>query len=364
MTLAEFLFSVAWKFSIGFIWFKNLLFRVLPRQNTNDSLKCLFIMALIVLILHLILFRRRRTGWSSTACVLLPFGLYTVQTYCTTAGTFIRIVVGASLMLSLAYSILLLTAGITRSGKRPHSRILRRRLLRCAYSTSCITAVAMLTLMLGIGWNSYFGTALMSPKVKAALPEAELIITNPIADNMDTVLKLRPSVWEQQSTRQRLDILQTVCNIEAYRLGLSDPVTVQGDNLSPSTLGSYEDDSRLIRINLDHLETGHPIYDVLFTLCHEVRHGYQHRLAEAYRSASPEHQTLRLFREASRYSREVDNPIQPQDNYDGYKNQHMEIDSDRYAEQRVEEYCDLICNWLDENNPAPESTESSIKGKE
>ena len=38
MTISEFVFSVVWKFVIGFIWYKNLLFRVLPHHDFYESL--------------------------------------------------------------------------------------------------------------------------------------------------------------------------------------------------------------------------------------------------------------------------------------------------------------------------------------
>ena len=66
--------------------------------------------------------------------------------------------------------------------------------------------------------------------------------------NMDAVLKLQPTVWDDLNTHERIDVLQTVCNIETHYLGLNDPVTVQGDNLSPYTLGAYSDAQKLIRI--------------------------------------------------------------------------------------------------------------------
>lgn len=43
MTIFEFLRSIAWKCVIGFIWYKNLLFRVLPHRDVYDSLRILLI---------------------------------------------------------------------------------------------------------------------------------------------------------------------------------------------------------------------------------------------------------------------------------------------------------------------------------
>lgn len=50
MTTVEFLFSTAGKFAIGFIWYKNLLFRVLPHRDVCDSIHILLVMTLISVV--------------------------------------------------------------------------------------------------------------------------------------------------------------------------------------------------------------------------------------------------------------------------------------------------------------------------
>ena len=50
MTTFEFLLSVAWKYIIGFIWYKNFLFRVLPHRDVYDSLQLLLIMMLVSVV--------------------------------------------------------------------------------------------------------------------------------------------------------------------------------------------------------------------------------------------------------------------------------------------------------------------------
>lgn len=47
MTTFEFLLSVAWKYVIGFIWYKNLLLRVLPHRDVYDSLQILLVHSLL-----------------------------------------------------------------------------------------------------------------------------------------------------------------------------------------------------------------------------------------------------------------------------------------------------------------------------
>lgn len=167
MTTFEFLLSIVWKYVIGYIWYKNLLFRVLPHRDVYDSLQLLLVMMLISVVCFTIVMNRRKNGWTATACFVLPFGIYTMLTYSTTSALFIRVVVTATILLLLVYSILLFSRKIKQRGKIVRRKVLRSRLSRWIYSASCIMAVGMLFLMIGIGWNGYFGTGLVTSSVEA-----------------------------------------------------------------------------------------------------------------------------------------------------------------------------------------------------
>lgn len=350
MTNIEFLLNIVWKYIIGFVWYKNLLFRVLPHHDVYESLQIFFKMMLISAVFFMTALRRWKNGWTSMASFVLPFGIYTMMTYATTSALFIQIVVGVSVLASLIYSVLLLAKKINYTGKKVRRRVYQNRISRCIYSISCIMAAAMLILIVGIGWKGYFGTALVSSSVEAEGTIHDTKNEDIIEANMDTVLKLRPMIWESLSTYDRIDVLQTVCNIEAHYLGLSDPITVQGDNLSTYTLGSYADDLRLIRVNLDHIEND-SAEEVLSTLLHEIYHSYEHRLADVYDNVLPEYRDLRLFQDAFYYSYEVDAYINPREDYYGYMSQHLEMDSEKYAEFGVQEYYTRIETWIEENEP-------------
>ena len=348
MTTFEFLLSIAWKYVIGYIWYKNLLFRVLPHRDVYDSLQLLLIMMLVSVVCFIIVMNRRKNGWSATACFVFPFGLYTMLTYSITSALFIRVVAVASILLSLVYSILLFTRKIKQRGKIARRKVLQSRLSRCMYSASCIMTVGMLFLMVGIGWNGYFGTGLVTSSVEAEALHQDIKDEDTMEANMDAVLKLQPTVWENLNTHERIDVLQTVCNVETHYLGLNDPLTVQGDNLSPYTLGAYSDAQRLIRINLDHVEND-PVKDGLSTILHEIHHSYEHRLADVFDNISPGYRDLRLFKDAVHYSQEVDDYINPRDDYYGYMTQRLEMDSETYAELGVQEYYTRIADWVEEN---------------
>lgn len=92
------------------------------------------------------------------------------------------------------------------------------------------------------------------------------------------------------------------------------------------------------------------------TVLHEVHHCCEHRLIEAYQDAAPELQTLRLFRDASQYAQEAENYVNPREDFFGYLNQSLELDSDIYAERGVQEYYCRIQKWLAEKSPEYKQT--------
>lgn len=109
MSTTGFLLNISWKSALGFVWYKALLFRVIPPWSIHNSVALLWGMELILVLFTGVVLRRWKTGWSSSACAVLPFGIYTILTYAKTFGTFIVIAVSAALLICIAYSSLLLT---------------------------------------------------------------------------------------------------------------------------------------------------------------------------------------------------------------------------------------------------------------
>lgn len=218
----------------------------------------LLIMMLVSVVCFIIVMNRRKNGWTSTACFVFPFGFYTILTYSTTSALFIRVVGVVSILLSLVYSILLFKRKIKQKGKIARRKALQIRLSRCMYSVSCIMAVAMMTLMVGIGWKGYFGTGLITSSEEAKGVHQDIKDEDIMEANMDAVLKLQSTVWDDLNTN------------------------------------------------------------------------------------------LRLFKDVTYYSQETDNYINPREDYYKYMSQHLEIDSETYAELGVKEYYTRIEEWMEE----------------
>lgn len=296
MTLAEYLYSVFWKFVVGYVWYRSLLFRPLAGLERKASLHILLWMTAAAVLALSLGFRRRKNGWISSACVFLPFGLYTVLAYAKTFRTRILLILVPTAVLAMGLTAVMFWGG------RLSRRRFRARVSRWKYLMVCTAVSASVCLIGSVGWHAFLEGELFPAAVKAQASAVDEAQAQTIASNISEVLKLQPEVWQDLTTAQRINTMQTICNIEVYYLGLPCAVTVSGANLPENTLGSYDDSSRAVSISIEHLEND-PVEEVLDTLLHEIYHCYEHRLAEVYTSADPELQRLRLFRDAADYCR-------------------------------------------------------------
>lgn len=160
---------------------------------------------------------------------------------------------------------------------------------------------------------------------------------------------LREEEWSRLTTQEKLDTLQTVANIEAHYLGLPNELNVGIANLGEYTFACYNDSTRTISIDLNHLEND-SVYDVLDSCCHEAYHSYQHRLVEAYNAADENLKGLRIYKSATQYGQEFNNYIDGDYDFCLYYYQNCEMDARDYAEEAVSDYYRRIYEYLDEQS--------------
>ena len=203
-----------------------------------------------------------------------------------------------------------------------------------------------LALIMGIsGASVLFGSSLLKsdvrPAAKANLSEQT------IANNMDTILLLQEDEWAKLSAQERLNVLQTVANIEQRYLGLPNELNVGVANMDADTLGYYTDKTHEIIVSADSLLYDSP-WEVLDTICHEAYHSYQYRLVEALNSADESSKNLRIFRKAYTYADEFASYKDGSADFCGYYTQDCESDARDYAEDAVSDYYWRIMDYLEE----------------
>lgn len=163
---------------------------------------------------------------------------------------------------------------------------------------------------------------------------------------MEQVLLLQEDVWADLDMQQRLDVMKVVADLEASAMGIPT-VTVQVDALEGRTLGHYRHSDRTVALDAEYLSKATAL-QMIHVIGHEMRHGYQHLLAEAYESAEDQYKSLELFREPSIYRYEFDHYIDGYENYEGYDSQACERDADAYGAKCALKYTKAIQSYLKE----------------
>lgn len=342
--LWSYLWACVFYTAISMIWYRGLLFRCLPGMTYTESKIILWLMIFCsILICTFALNRFQLTGWTIAKTLVIPFGLYTVGTYAKTLGRWIPILLTAATMLSAILFIVVLSQKIKRvKNKRA---IIKRRLRHCCIKAQAIFAI-VLTMVIGLsGVHGIFGDNILMSSV------SETVVTQndnqTISNNIEIVLLLQEDKWTNLTTKEKLDVLQTVANIEAHYLGLPNELNVGAANLDEDTLACYNDRTHTISIDLDHLEND-SVYDVLNSCCHEAYHSYQHRLVDAYNSADDSYKELRIYRSAVRYQQEFDDYNNGDCDFYSYYFQDCEMDARDYAEDAVKDYYNRIDEYLKE----------------
>ena len=346
MSLGAYLFDCLFYTAIAMICYKNLLFRCLPGRTCDESKTVLWVMiGLSILICAFALNRSMRTGWTVTTALVVPFGLYTVLTYIRTVGNWMLIVLASAVTLSVIYTVLLMIRKI--KNRRNKGKVIKRRLHRCCVTSQSIVAIALLMVMGIIGAQGVFGDNILNSSISATANNQSVPQT--ISNNIDTILLLQEEEWANLTTQEKLDILQTVANIEAHYLGLPNELNVGTANLDEKTLACYNDRTHTISIDLNHLEND-SVYDVLNSCCHEAYHSYQHRLVDAYNAADENSRGLRIYKLAVQYGQEFNNYVDGDHDFCSYYYQDCEIDARDYAEDAVYDYYDRIYEYLNETS--------------
>ncbi|KIR03548.1 hypothetical protein P261_02363 [Lachnospiraceae bacterium TWA4] len=344
MSVFEYLIGVIFYELVSMIWFQNILFRCLPEMTYHNSKLILWASLVGSIIFSTIVFKYNKTEWTKAATIIAPYGIFTVIAYYTTVPLVIKNVLIAGVLLSICYSVIKLTRKI--KNKKHSGQIIKNRIYRCICVSNCILSTSMLVIMLFIGIKGVFGIALQNSSV---IPEAYNVNSKQtINNNIDVIVKLQPNTWDKLNVKEKLDVMQTVANIEVHYLGIPNEVNVGTANLGQYTLGCYEDRTHTAYIDLQHIENG-SVYDVLDICCHEVYHCYQHRLVETYSSIDEKSKSLKIYSKVQKYMKEFANYKNGYEDFCSYYNQKCESDAREYAEdavfdyyQKIEEYADIL----------------------
>lgn len=343
MTKKEFLIEHLVYIVISFIWFKAMLFRSIGFWSRWESV--LFFWGIILVFNGIgmaMTWKKRRNHLSLFSNVCIPLGIYTLITY---AETYPALWITAFLVaafLGFFYCSLICGQGTNRT--HPVSgAVKRKRLYFCVLGTRTLFSFCLAALMVPLCIGVVFSNSLILSGVDPQAPHQGSEWT--VANQMETVLNLREDTWEKLSSREKLDTLQTVANIEANDLGLPHELNVAVGTLGESTVASYVDADHSITINIDYFDR-FSASEMLDTICHEAYHAYQHRLCDAYESVDAPYKNLSAFHNVTKYREEFANYTTGAVDYDRYHSQVCEQMARSYALDTVENYYEQLNRHL------------------
>ncbi|MCR4646112.1 MAG: DMT family transporter [Oscillospiraceae bacterium] len=320
-----------------------LLFLFRPVPSVSRSLSYLLFAAIEVLSLlcGYLLHRDARTNSLTVWCnTLFGLGVYTFLCYAQlrkTSVTHYLIVIGAV----MGIYALLLSVFVLRSRKSFREKLrlwldlfLKVGQLVFSACSSMFMLVLVVLIFLGRGFVS-------ADRVRPVVSQDATIV-----NNMDMLCNLQESVWEKLPTEERLDVLQTIANIECRYLGLSHELHVAVGDVDDGAVGGYDDSHYQIKITPEYFTRAKP-FSLVNAVCHESYHAYQYDLIRLYDLAPDDLRDLRVFRKAQAYEDE----FRFYDSTDGdetlYYTQECETDARDYASTATEEYYNRIKKYVE-----------------
>lgn len=330
---------------IAMIWYKNILFRCLGTNSYSKSMIILCLSVVIGCIVGIMLeIKAGRNEWNTFCNLITGYGLYTILTYWETGKQVIIATVIITVLLSILFAALVMLRKIKNNNAK---KVICRRVQFSIHIMRRFLALGMTFIIVLFGVRSILGVNALTGSVPPSTNEStnEQTITN----NIDTVLLLQDELWDTLSANQKLDVLQTIANIERRYLGIPSELWVGVAELKEGTAANYNDSTHGIMINMDSL-LNDSSWELLDSVCHEAYHAYEHRLCDVYESLREEDKQLRIFRQSGIYSNEFCNYENGEKDFYKYYNQKCEEDARSYAEDAVNDYYSRIEKYLLEND--------------
>lgn len=323
--------------------FRNAAFRSIPRLTLTQSNLVFWAIWLLILGLGFAFTPKRyRNGISIFVTVNSPIGIYIVLSYFSIYRTAITVILIATGIGLASFVCLFIHTNLKDFCSSKPDRKLGRFVGCFFFRIRMIVGMGMSLIFVVLYLNLYLGAPLLDPIVVAMDPKVN---SQKISNNIDTILLLQEEEWEVLDVQTRLNVLQTVANIEATYLGLPHELNVIVEALDKITQGHYDDSTHTIAINIDHIskDTAHELVE---TVAHEAHHAYEHRLVDLFNGTGSQERNLLLFDRIEEYRDNFENYIDGDEDLWGYAMQAIEVDSNRYSIDAVDDYYDAIEKYL------------------
>ena len=344
-----YLFLTVFSSLITMLIYRSTMFRCLSFNTYNESKAILWaIWSASIVITYFLTFKRRRNYFSIFTNTVFPFGIYATMTYDGSHPLLVFALEMIILVLLGLFGIANIVALKIPDDLEMLLKMLKRRFFHFLNGAKSITAICLSILLIYANALYAFDSPSLIPAVKPTI-SVEEDKAEYLQKNLPAISKIDKSIWENISFEDRLDTLQVMANVDGVQQGLSHEINVRADSLGWGTMGCYDFSTHTVTINTQVIADNDPT-DAVTTLCHEVRHAYQHVVADAYLSLDKTYQQLSIFDDARSFYENQDDykSIYNGDSFDEYENQTIEKDSRKYAEEKARFYFDIINKYLAE----------------
>lgn len=332
---------VIWSFLV-FLWFKNLLFRCMPKCTYTESLVAFAVISVSVMTVGIMIsWKKNRNFLNVIENIVLSWGVFVCITYMEFYKERILYSLLIVAIITLILSMFVLFRKTNRKGKSKRRKVMIRRIENVVALCKRNSALAVLIIMVSITISTLLYGTVLNSKVEVVKVYGD---EHSLNANIEVIADIEPSRWAELDVQQKLNVCQKIVNVEARYTGLSHEILLGTDELSDGTLAYYKESTHQIVIDIDHLDSYS--YEVLATLIHEVHHAYQYELVKLYQKLDEEERNLLLFYDASIYMEEFADYEDGSEDFGAYYMQLSEIDARIAAETESLVYIEAINDYL------------------
>lgn len=316
------------------MFYSGVLFRTVGDLTHDESLYLLWFVIVVSSLLGIACHTKgNRNMMGSVASALMGYGIYSLLAYGKTYSVLCIVICGITAVGFIINIVLVYKFNNYNLEYQEHRHNLIKKMISNSYN---IVAYGLGCLVLILGINSIVGLSLLNPSEKATKRTGDTI-----EKNIKELSILNKKQWDKASVKQRINLAQTIVNIESEYLGLSHPINVGGDNLKEHTLALYSNRTKKIMIDINHLEKA-SADDFLESVLHESYHACQDEYVAAFNDVKKKYKNNFFLKSAKKYSDEFKNYKQAKANDTkslmDYYWQDLERDARSYSKQRDIEY--------------------------
>lgn len=152
--------------------------------------------------------------------------------------------------------------------------------------------------------------------------------------------------WDFYDVDSRLSFISEIAVIEQLSLGLEDNIEIICEDMESSsgewyesfdTAAYYSPDKNMITISEYYLQVA-SLDSAINTICHEMYHAYEYKLACEYRKMSGKDKRIYMNSHMAEYDKNLCNYVSGEESYYEYKYQVLEVDARYYAEKKADVY--------------------------